>query len=169
MMLTHLRRLARYNSWANRRIYDACAQLSEAEYQKARPAFFGSLHGTLCHLLVTDWEWIARVEGSLPPRLPLDHRPFATLGELRSAREAYDAHIIEVVDGLDEAAAAADVVYRRVTQPQDVMSTPRHLCLLHMFNHETHHRGQAHDQLTQTEVPPPSLDLLFYLREPGTF
>jgi uncharacterized damage-inducible protein DinB len=167
MMLAHLRRMARYNQWANGRLYEACAQLPEAEYQKSRQAFFGSLHGTLCHLLVTDWEWVSRVEGKPSRGLALDHQPFATLAELRAARVAQDEHIIEVVDGLDEAAAFGDAVYRRVSAPQEEYRTPRHLCLLHMFNHETHHRGQAHDQLSQTDVPPPPLDLLFYLREAG--
>ncbi len=167
MMLAHLRRMARYNRWANARLYDACAKLGEEEYQKPRPAFFGSLHGTLCHLLVTDWEWIARVAGEPSPGLPLDHQPFSALSELRAARETQDARIIAVADGLDETAAAADAVYRRVSQPQAEMRTPRYLCLLHMFNHETHHRGQAHDQLSQTTTPPPPLDLLFYLREVG--
>jgi uncharacterized damage-inducible protein DinB len=55
MMHEHLRRMARYNAWANRRLYAACAQLSEAEYKKPRPAFFGSIHGTLNHLLIGDW------------------------------------------------------------------------------------------------------------------
>ena len=51
-----------------------------------------------------------------------------------------------------------------MTQPEEV-STPLHLCWLHLFNHQTHHRGQAHDQLSQTAVPPPPLDLIYYLRE----
>ena len=166
MMLAHLRRMARYNRWANARLYDACAQLGEDEYRKPRQAFFGSLHGTLCHLLVTDWIWIDRIEGRPPRGLALDHRPFAAFAELRAAREAQDARIVEVVGRLDEAAAAADAVYHRVGAPGE-MRTPRHLCLLHMFNHQTHHRGQAHDQLSQTDVPPPPLDLIYYLRETG--
>lgn len=166
MMLAHLRRMARYSRWANTRLYDACAQLAEDEYRKPRQAFFGSLHGTLCHLLVTDWIWIDRVEGEPSRGLALDHRPFAALAELRPAREAQDARIVDIVDRLDEAAAAGDAVYRPVTAPQEVR-TPRYLCLLHMFNHGTHHRGQAHDQLSQTDIPPPSLDLIYYLRETG--
>ena len=63
MMLEHLRRMARYNAWANRRLYEACAELAEAEYRRPRPAFFGSIHGTLNHLLVADWIWLARIEG----------------------------------------------------------------------------------------------------------
>ena len=50
----HFARLARYNQWANQRLYAACARLPEAEYLKPRPAFFKSLHGTLSHILVGD-------------------------------------------------------------------------------------------------------------------
>jgi uncharacterized damage-inducible protein DinB len=165
MMLDHLRRMARYNRWANRRLYAACARLPEAEYLRPRQAFFGSLHGTLSHILVADWIWLDRLEGRPPRGLALDHRPFADLESLRVAREAEDARIIELVDGLGEAALAEDLIYRTVSTPQTEMRTPRHLCLLHMLNHQTHHRGQAHDQLSQTEVAPPPLDLIFYLRE----
>ena len=59
MMLEHLRRMARYNAWANRRLYEACAQLPEVQYRRPRTAFFGSIHGTLNHLLVADWIWLA--------------------------------------------------------------------------------------------------------------
>jgi uncharacterized damage-inducible protein DinB len=165
MMLEHLRRMGRYNRWANRRLYEACAKLPEAEYLKPRPAFFGSLHGTLCHLLIADWAWLDRVEGRPPRGLALDHRPFGDLASLRAAREAEDARIVALMDDLDEAALGEDVVYRTITAPQKEMRTPHHLCLLHMFNHQTHHRGQAHDQLSQTEVAPPPLDLIYYLRE----
>lgn len=165
MMLEHLRRMARYNRWANRRLYEACGRLPEAEYLKPRRSFFGSLHGTLSHLLVTDWIWLDRVQGSPSRGLALDHRPFPDLARLRAAREAEDERIVALADGLDPATLGEDVVYRTVSAPQAEMRTPRHLCLLHMFNHQTHHRGQAHDQLSQTEVAPPPLDLLYYLRE----
>jgi uncharacterized damage-inducible protein DinB len=165
MMLEHLRRMGRYNRWANRRLYEACARLPEAEYLRPRPAFFGSLHGTLSHILVADWIWRDRIEGRPSRGLALDHQPFGDLASLRAAREAEDERIVALVDGLDAAALAEDLVYRTVTAPRTEMRTPRHLCLLHLFNHQTHHRGQAHDQLSQTEVPPPPLDLLIYVRE----
>ena len=67
MMLEHLRRMARYNAWANRRLYAACAQLAADEYRKPRPAFFGSIHATLNHLLVVDRIWLARIAGEPDP------------------------------------------------------------------------------------------------------
>lgn len=166
MMQEHLRRMARYNAWANRRLYAACEQLPEDEYQRPRAAFFGSIHGTLNHLLVTDRIWLARIEGRPSPKVRLDDRPCASLAELKGARAAEDARMIALVDGYGEDELQRPVRYRRVTAPDELV-TPLHLCWLHLFNHQTHHRGQVHDQLSQTAVAPPPLDLVFYLREAG--
>jgi uncharacterized damage-inducible protein DinB len=164
MMAEHLRRMARYNAWANRRLYAACAELSEVAHHELRRAFFGSIHGTLNHLLITDWIWLARIEGKPNPQLRrLDDRPFATLAELEQARLAEDARMIELVDGCAEGDLARAVRYRQITASGE-FTTPLHLCWLHLFNHQTHHRGQVHDQLSQTEVAPPALDLMIYLR-----
>jgi uncharacterized damage-inducible protein DinB len=164
-MLAHLRRMARYNQWANGRLYAACAQLPAEEYHKPRAAFFGSIHGTLNHLLVGDRVWLARIEDRPNPDLRLDDQPCATLEALAGERGAEDERMIGLVDSYrDEAAVARPVRYRLITQP-DEMEIALHLCWLNLFNHETHHRGQVHDQLSQTEVAPPPLDLVFYLRE----
>lgn len=164
MMLEHLHRMARYNAWANRRLYAACETLPSAEYHKPRQAFFGSIHGTLNHLLVGDRIWLARIEGQGSPPLRLDDQPCASLGELADARAAEDQRMIRLVDGYQEADLGGEVRYRLITRPAE-MRTPLHLCWLHLFNHQTHHRGQVHDQLSQTEVAPPSLDLIVFLRE----
>ncbi|MDX1539946.1 MAG: DinB family protein, partial [Geminicoccaceae bacterium] len=71
MMHTHLCRMARYNRWANRRLYDACAALDEDEYLRERGMFFGSIHGTLNHVLVGDLHWLARIENLDAPELRL--------------------------------------------------------------------------------------------------
>src|SRR5258708_25840315 len=92
--------LARYNAWANRRLYDACAALPEAEYMKPRQAFFGSIHGTLNHLLVGDRIWLARIEHRPPPKLALDQILYGDLVSLRVARLAAHEHLINLVAGL---------------------------------------------------------------------
>ena len=164
MMLEHLRRMARYNRWANQRLYAACGDLADEEYHGPRRAFFGSIHGTLNHILVGDRVWLARIEGAPSPGHRLDDQPYATLPALREARAAEDERILEIVGRLDEAALGSVVRYRLVTRPDEV-ATPMHLCWLHLFNHQTHHRGQVHDQLSQTPVAPPPLDLIYYVRE----
>lgn len=158
--------LAAYNAWANTRLYEAAARLSDAQYRADRGAFFRSVHGTLNHLLVTDRIWMQRFtgEGEAPDRL--DTILFEDLAPLREARIAEDSRIVAWVDGLSEAALAGTITYRRVTTP-DVFTQPLAPALAHLFNHQTHHRGQVHTLLTGLVGEAPSIDLLPFQRETG--
>ncbi|MEL6963456.1 MAG: DinB family protein [Pseudomonadota bacterium] len=164
MMRAHLCRMARYNRWANRRLCAAVEGLGHEAYFQARPAFFGSIHGTLNHILVGDRLWLSRIEEQPTPQLELDRCPFADLASLTGARRIEDERMIKLTDSYDDRAIDRAIQYRMVTRPGEA-ETPLHLCWLHLFNHQTHHRGQIHDQLSQTDVPPPSLDLIYYLQE----
>src|ERR671927_1747556 len=95
--------MAAYNAWANRRLYDAAAALSDADYRADRGAFFKSVHGTLNHLLVGDRIWMRRFTGQGEAPSRLDAILFEGFSELRRAREAEDARIAAYVDGLSEA------------------------------------------------------------------
>src|ERR671927_1031398 len=94
---------ARYNAWANDRLYAAAAQLSDADYRADHGAFFKSVHGTLNHLLVGDRIWMRRFTGQGEAPSRLDAILFEGFSELRRAREAEDARIAAYVDGLSEA------------------------------------------------------------------
>jgi uncharacterized damage-inducible protein DinB len=96
----HFRFLARYNLWANARLYEVCAALPESEYQRPRPAFFGSIHGTLSHLLVGDLVWFARFSGEAPGVSSLDEQPHDSLTDLRPTCVAQDEKIIAYVSRL---------------------------------------------------------------------
>jgi uncharacterized damage-inducible protein DinB len=155
--------LARYNAWANRRLYDSCAALPEAEYMKSRAAFFGSIHGTLNHLLVGDRIWLARIEHKPNPKLTLDQHLYGDLVALRVARQAEDDRLINIVGGIAERSLDQILAYANTAGQR--RQTPLRLVLAHLLNHQTHHRGQVHGLLSQTSVAPPSLDLILYLRE----
>jgi uncharacterized damage-inducible protein DinB len=157
--------LARYNAWANRRLYEAVAGLGEADYLKPRPAFFGSIHATLNHILVGDRLWTARIEERTPPALKLDQILYGDFVALRVARAAEDEHLVNVVAGLDERRLDEELHY--ATTSGERQRTPLRLVLGHVFNHQTHHRGQVHGLLSQTAAPPPPLDLIYFLRETG--
>jgi uncharacterized damage-inducible protein DinB len=163
-MLDYFRTLARYNQWANRRLYAACAELSEPEYMKPRAAFFGSLHGTLNHILVADRIWMGRIIGHDSGIKALDQMLYGDFAGLRVAREAEDAQIINVIDAMDLPTLNTTLRYKPLTD-SSTMTMPMRFVLGHLFNHEAHHRGQAHGLLSQTSVPPPPLDLPYYLRE----
>jgi uncharacterized damage-inducible protein DinB len=154
---------AGYNAWANRRIYDVAATLSDEEYRADKGAFFKSMHGTLNHLLVTDWIWMKRFtgEGDAPSRLDaIVHERFDAL---RQARESEDRRIAAFIDSLDETRLAGALRYRRVSTPDEVVQ-PLMSALDHWFNHQTHHRGQAHTILSSLGKPAPELDLLAFQR-----
>ncbi|MBO6784296.1 MAG: damage-inducible protein DinB [Alphaproteobacteria bacterium] len=161
--LEHVRTFAAYNRWANARLYDACAGLPDAEYRRDRGAFFGSIHGTLNHILVADRIWLGRIEGRDSGLKQLDAILFEDFAGLRAAREAEDARIVALADGLDAARLGSDLAYATTSgAPQ---STPLRAVLAHVFNHQTHHRGQAHDLLFQIGKTAPELDLIYFLRE----
>ncbi|MBL8836221.1 MAG: damage-inducible protein DinB [Alphaproteobacteria bacterium] len=166
MQLDHFRTFARYNRWANDRLYSACASLSEADYLKPRESFFGSIHATLNHLLVGDRIWMGRLTRHDPGIKALNQILYADFSGLRVARSAEDAQIIAFVDGLD--APTLNGALRYKSMAGKTQSTPVRWVLAHLFNHQTHHRGQAHGLLSQTMVKPPELDLLYFLREMPT-
>ena len=155
---------AGYNAWANRRLYDAAAQLSDADYRADRGVFFKSMHGTLNHLLTADWVWMHRFTGQGPSPDRLDTINHERLADLRAVREAEDRRIVAYVDGLDEAQLAGSIRYRRVSTPEEFVQ-PLMPALDHFFNHQTHHRGQAHSVLCGFGRRDLVLDLLGYQRE----
>ncbi|MDJ0893993.1 MAG: DinB family protein [Alphaproteobacteria bacterium] len=156
-ILDHYRQMARYNTEANRILYHACAALDDAALKQARPAFFGTIHGTLNHILVGDRLWMARFRGEAVPALALDAVLHEAFDDLRAARVSFDAEIEAFMTGLKPEFLGSVLHYENYQGK--VCDDPVPLCLAHFFNHQTHHRGQVHDLLTQTEVPPPSLDL----------
>ncbi|WP_324763179.1 DinB family protein [Sinorhizobium meliloti] len=165
-MLDHYRMFADYNRWANRRVYAAVSELSDSEYREDKGAFFGSLHGTLNHILAADRIWMKRFtkEGEAPSRLDaILHEDFTGLA---AARAAEDDRIIAWVDSLDEARLAGHFTYSPLTNPVEVTERLART-LAHFFNHQTHHRGQAHATLTALRHPSLTLDLVFFLRTEG--
>ena len=156
--------LARYNQWANRRLYDAAAELTDEQYRADRGAFFKSMHGTLNHLLTADRVWMHRFTGQGPSPTRLDAIQHEQLPELRAARAAEDRRIITYVDGLTENRLNGTIRYRRVSTP-DEFEQALLPALAHFFNHQTHHRGQAHSILCSFGRRDLVLDLLAYQRE----
>ena len=160
----HFGMMARYNAWANSRLYAEARSLSVETYPKNVCAFFGSLHGTLNHLLVTDRIWMRRFTGEGEHPAQLNAIMFDDLPSLQVAREAEDGRIFQYVEGLSEEEIGQDFSYSTTKAlPQRF---PLRDLLAHWFNHQTHHRGQAHCILTVLGVPEPKpLDLLAMYRK----
>ncbi len=158
--------MARFNAWVNKRLYGCVAGLSDADYRRDRKAYFGSIHNTLNHLLVVDRTWTGRIRNVDPGIESLDQILYDDFAALRAAREAEDAALIELVDGLSDQELQSPVTYRFMTGDGRHSNRRDHI-LITLFNHQTHHRGQIHAMLTQQDIDPPPLDVLHFLAEAG--
>ena len=162
-MQQHFTMFAAYNRWANARVYAAAAELTEEEFARDTGLFFKSAMGTLNHLLAADRIWMKRFTGFGDAPANLDAIMHADLAGLRRARVAEDDRIVDWIGGLTPKQIAGRFTYITVT---DVRTISQRLApaLAHLFNHQTHHRGQAHTILTVLGRQAPSLDLIHFQR-----
>src|ERR1700761_5881944 len=163
MAIENFRQLAAYNHWANMRLYEAALAMPEEQYRQRTGVFFGSLHGTLNHLLLTDRIWLKRLDGKGEHPDRLDTILYEDRHELLRARIAEDSRLSDFIAGRSEADLTKPVEYK--TTSGKPYSQNLQDILLHLFNHETHPRGQAHACVSiLTGSEPPTLDLLMFQR-----
>jgi uncharacterized damage-inducible protein DinB len=161
-LIRNFQSLAKYNALANTRLYDACAGLSDGERKLDRKAFFVSIHNTLNHILVADRIWMSRFEGSKKTNYDLSEVIYDNFLGLRAARSEEDERIQIFTDTMSEAFAAGTMTW--TNSAGNTRSEVQSLLVTHMFNHQTHHRGQVHNMLSQAGVKTPVLDLPWVLR-----
>lgn len=154
---------AGYNAWADERLYAAVSTLTPEDFTADRGLFFGSILCTLNHLLAADRIWMKRFtqQGEAPSRLDAILHP--EFGALLSARQAEDARIAAFVGDLTEAGFAGLFTYQRMTDTS-IQTQELAPALFHLFNHQTHHRGQCHAALTGLGAQAPSLDMVAFQR-----
>jgi uncharacterized damage-inducible protein DinB len=155
-------RMARYNRWQNENLYGVADALRDDERSRERGAFFGSIHKTLSHLLWGDRAWMSRFssvprpQGGIPDSVLL----YPDWEKLKSERAGFDQTILDWAETVDDSWLAADQTYYSGATKRE-WTKPRWLLVTHMFNHQTHHRGQVHCMLTQAGGRPSDTDLPF--------
>jgi len=165
------RLLARYNHWFNRRLYDACEQLTDKERKRDRGAFFGSIHNTLNHVMWGDQAWLKRFAAqgmdfeslsdsllALPPGALHGTVLYEDWVALRAQRERLDAAIEDFAERMPEDYPLRIMRYANTRGVQ--REHPVWQALTHFFNHQTHHRGQVTALLMQAGVDPGTTDLI---------
>ena len=151
--------MAYNNAWANHRLLNACEGLSQAEFAAPRTGFFPSLQATLNHILVIDLFYVDALEGGwLGPRAWANEVPYPSLAALKSAQAAMDKRLLAMCDALTPELLDGVV---RINRDTRVQTERRDRLLMHLFQHQIHHRGQAHAMLSETSVAPPQLDEFF--------
>lgn len=156
----YVRLMAGYNAWMNGKVYEACASLSEAELHADRGAFFRSVIGTLNHLLYGDLAWFGRFKEGAPRAVRADEIIHADLAALRAARAGLDAEIATWAETVSPQWLAAPFTYRSTIDGRE-RTFPAWMLVAHMFNHQTHHRGQLTTLLTQLGRDVGSTDMPF--------
>jgi uncharacterized damage-inducible protein DinB len=155
-----VRTMAAYNAEMNRRLYAAAERIPDPARRLDRGAFWGSIHGTLCHLLWGDQAWMSRFDGW--PKPAVIQKQSATLigdfDELRRARIEADAKISAWAERVTAAWLAEDQVWFSSSANRE-LQRPRSFLVTHFFNHQTHHRGQAHALITACGEPTGDTDL----------
>ena len=158
-MLIDLPTAARYNAWANRRLYAACAGLTHEERTLDRRGFFRSIHGTLNHILLADLIYRERLERRLTTFTRLDEILHDDFDTLRDAQAAQDEWYVGFCEALDPAELEGVLSFDTV-ETGEYFSLPLRRCLTNLFQHQIHHRGQTHHMLSHAGIDPPPLDFV---------
>jgi len=168
------RGFARYNRDFNRQLYELIGGLSDDGRKKDMGAFFGSIHGTLNHILLADQVWLGRFSTAVPNQKSLTGvKPIqlsslrqevcATFEDLSVERRATDDLIIDWVEELTDDVLAGTMRYGN--SRGDICEYPVWLVVAHLFNRQTHHRGQITTLLSQLGHDPGVTDYLVYAQE----
>lgn len=169
-LVHHFFTMAANNAWANLRLLTACCRLTQAEFVAVRTGFFPSIKATLNHNLTVDWYYVDALERALrgQPVNPgarsffAPEQPIAACTPLLAAQQAVDHRLLDLCRALDESQLERPVGILRRTGVQHETVTRT---LAHLFQHQIHHRGQAHAMLAGTTVEPPQLDEFFCANE----
>jgi uncharacterized damage-inducible protein DinB len=157
------RAMAYNNAWANHRLLSACQGLDDTAFHAPRTGFFPSLAATLNHILIVDWFYVDALQGgSLGPAAWAEEIPCRTVGALHAEQRAVDDRLIAFCRDLGEPGLSGLV---NINRGDRVQSERCDRLLLHLFQHQIHHRGQAHGMLSGASVTPPQLDEFFSFGE----
>lgn len=159
----YVRVMAEYNSEMNRRVYDAAGRLTDNERRAPRGAFWGSIHGTLAHLLWGDQMWMSRFDGwERPATMAEGAADAGSFEALRVRRDAADRGLEDWARTVGADWLGADLTWFSGATGRE-LTRPRALLVVHLFNHQTHHRGQVHAMLTAAGERTGDTDLPFVL------
>ena len=142
--------MANYNEWMNQKLYALCADLSDTDRKLNRGAFFKSIHGTLNHILIGDLMWLGRFTEQ-PFVGKVSDELYSNFSQLRAEREQLDRTIVTWAQNLTPDWLEQTLTYTSGID-RKTRTLPHWLLVTHMFNHQTHHRGQLTTLLSQMGI-----------------
>lgn len=158
-MLLDLPTAARYNSWANKRLYAVAGTLSETELSKDRKGFFKSILGTLNHILLADLIYRERLEKKPTIFTRLDEILYSNFDALKTSQFKQDEWYLKFCEEMNPKDLEGTLSFDTV-ETGEFFSLPLRMCLTNLFQHQIHHRGQTHHMLSHAGLEPPPLDVV---------
>ena len=166
-MLVHPHTMALFSAWANQRVHAACSTLAANEVARDRGAFFGSILGTLNHILLVDLLYRERIEGETTRFASLDQILHDDVDELRRAQADSDAYYAALLQGASAAELDEPLGFHTLLDEPEYWEVPRWVYYSNLFQHQVHHRGQVHNMLSQAGIDPPPIGFIEYSLEHG--
>ena len=154
----YCRLMARYTRWMNERLYALLAEFDDTERKHDRGAFFGSIHGTLNHLLWGDRMWLSRFIDAPCDAAPFGADMYADFAELQRQRESTDQVLANWAGNVSPAWLASTLTYTSKSDGR-TREMPAAVAAIHLFNHGIHHRGQLTALIKQAGRDPGATDL----------
>lgn len=151
--------MALNNAWANATLYGAVTKLDRAGFRAERPGFFPSLTGTLNHIYEVDLYYVDALEAGGKGRSVYRRHDLEDASALGTAQAEVDMRLAAFCKRLNQGVLTET---RKTERKNGVVEESVEALLLHLFQHQIHHRGQAHVQLHHAGIAPPQLDD-FYL------
>ena len=161
-MLTEIKELFNYNTWANGRVFESVSHLSPEEFNRDLKSSFPSIRQTMLHFISAEWIWLSRWNGVSPSKAP-DNWDASTFDSLRSIWNEVNGDLTKFVNGLTEAVLTSEITYQNLKG--DRYSNRMEHMLRHVVNHSTYHRGQITTMLRQLGKEATSTDFILYIRE----
>lgn len=160
-----LKTMARYNQWANHELFAAVRTLPEGEAAKQRRILFKTILNTLNHPLVADRVWWAHMHKEAHSHKALNEVLYDEFEDLAAARAEMDQRLIDYVDALADNDADEPIDFTLLSGAKGRMN--RRMILMHMFNHNTYHRGFVVETFCQIPAALPLIDLPVFMRGAG--
>jgi uncharacterized damage-inducible protein DinB len=163
MQVSNLLTLYNYNYWANARILEAAAKVSQAEFTAPAGVSHGGLRGTLVHTLMAEWIWRTRTQERVSPTFFLFEEDFPTLADLQTRWQVEEAAMRSFLYSLDNEDLTQTIHY--ASTKGKPLENKLWEILMHLVNHGTQTRSEAAIILTGYGHSPGDLDFIYYLRQ----
>jgi uncharacterized damage-inducible protein DinB len=155
----YIKQVYNYCYWANKRYFAVAEDLSDEQFHKMQGHSWGDVHAMLVHMMSSEWVWLQRWHGT-PPKSHLNKNDFPTLASVKERWDKVEAEMMAYIESQTEDSLQAAITYSNFSG--ETFRVPLYQMLMHVANHETHHRGELAAMFALMDVPHPEEEVIQY-------